>query len=79
MPKETPKRSIRRTRSAERRYSVRGVRRDPMDIDKLSRAIAGLAMAEMEKQAQNQHEHTQERPINDRPAPPISKEVTSDG
>ncbi|MEC3979637.1 hypothetical protein [Amycolatopsis sp. H20-H5] len=32
--------------------TVRGVRRDPPDIRKLSKALIGLAMAEAERQAQ---------------------------
>lgn len=35
----------------ERRYTVRGIRRDPLDISKLSKALLGLAMAEAERQA----------------------------
>lgn len=36
----------------ERRFTVRGVRREPPDIRKLSRALIGLAMAEAEREAQ---------------------------
>jgi hypothetical protein len=36
----------------ERRFTVRGIRRDPPDIRKLSRALIDLAMAEAERQAQ---------------------------
>jgi hypothetical protein len=36
----------------ERRFTVRGIRRDPPDIRKLSRALIALAMAETERQAQ---------------------------
>lgn len=36
----------------ERHISVRGVRRDPPDLRKLSRAVIALAMAEAEAQAQ---------------------------
>ncbi|WP_330266285.1 hypothetical protein [Streptomyces griseorubiginosus] len=40
----------------ERRFTVRGIRRDPPDIRKLSKALLGLAMAmaeaELEAQAQ---------------------------
>jgi endonuclease/exonuclease/phosphatase family metal-dependent hydrolase len=39
-------------RRDERRLSVRGVRRDPPDIRKLSRALLHLAMAEAEREAQ---------------------------
>lgn len=38
-----------------RRFTVRGVRRDPADMGKLSRALLGLAMAEAERQAQADH------------------------
>jgi hypothetical protein len=34
---------------------VRGIRRDPIDITKLSKALIGLAMAEAERQAQAEH------------------------
>lgn len=40
------------SRKEERRLTVRGIRRDPPDIKKLSRALIGLAMAEAERQAQ---------------------------
>lgn len=36
----------------ERQFTVRGIRRDPPDIRKLSRALIDLAMAEAERQAQ---------------------------
>lgn len=36
----------------ERRLTVRGVRRDPPDIRKLSKALLALAMAEAEREAQ---------------------------
>jgi hypothetical protein len=36
----------------ERRFTVRGVRRDPVDMSKLSRALIGLAIAEAECEAQ---------------------------
>lgn len=39
----------------ERRYTVRGIRREPVDISKLSKALIGLAMAEAERQAQAEH------------------------
>ncbi len=35
----------------ERRISVRGIRRDPPDIRKLSRALINLALAEAEREA----------------------------
>ncbi|WP_127466444.1 hypothetical protein [Streptomyces sp. B27] len=36
----------------ERRFTVRGIRRDPPDIRKLAKALIGLAMAEAEREAQ---------------------------
>lgn len=44
-----------RTRRQERQFRVRGIRRDPVDIGKLSRAVLGLAQAEAERQAQAEH------------------------
>jgi len=38
----------------ERRFTVRGIRRDPPDIRKLSKALIGLAMAEAEREARAQ-------------------------
>ncbi|WP_235886951.1 hypothetical protein [Mycobacteroides chelonae] len=38
----------RRSSRQDRRIMVRGVRRDPPDLRKLSRAVIALAMAEME-------------------------------
>jgi hypothetical protein len=42
-------------RREERRITIRGVRRDPPDIRKLSKALISLAMAEAERQAQAEH------------------------
>ncbi|MFI1955922.1 hypothetical protein ACH437_29485 [Streptomyces xinghaiensis] len=39
----------------ERRLVVRGIRRDPPDMQKLGRALISLAQAEAERQAQEQH------------------------
>lgn len=36
----------------ERRFTVRGIRRDPPDIRKLAKALIGLALAEAEREAQ---------------------------
>jgi hypothetical protein len=49
------KRKNTRTRGQARRFTVRGVRRDPVDIGKFSRALLGLAQAEAERQAQAEH------------------------
>jgi hypothetical protein len=38
----------------ERRISVRAVRRDPPDLKKLSQALIALALAQAEKEAQEQ-------------------------
>ncbi|MCA1706582.1 MAG: hypothetical protein LC808_26295 [Actinobacteria bacterium] len=45
----------RHQRDEERRFTVRGIRRNPLDIRKLSKAFIGLAMAEAERQAQADH------------------------
>ncbi|MGH3904688.1 MAG: hypothetical protein ACRDTE_10930 [Pseudonocardiaceae bacterium] len=39
----------------ERRFTVRGVRREPPDIRKFSKALISLTMAEAERQAQAEH------------------------
>lgn len=39
----------------ERRYSVRGVRRQPLDIEKFSKALLCLVLADNERQAQADH------------------------
>ncbi len=48
------RRKNRNSRNEERRFTVRGIRRDPPDIQKLSKALIGLAMAEAERQAQSE-------------------------
>ena len=48
----TSKRKNKKSHSRERRFTVRGVRRDPPDIQKLSKALISLAMAEAEREAQ---------------------------
>ena len=61
---------------AERRLSVRAVRRDPPDLRKLARALIDLAQAQAELEAQAEHEATR---IPRRPAtndePPRSQEA----
>lgn len=47
-------------RREERHFTVRGIRRDPPDIRKLSKALLGLALAEAEREAQA--ERTAQRP-----------------
>jgi hypothetical protein len=44
-----------RSTNDDNRYTVRGVRRDPVDIPKLSKALIGLAVAEAEREAQADH------------------------
>lgn len=39
----------------ERKFTVRSVRRDPVDMTKLSRALISLARAEAEREAEAQH------------------------
>ncbi len=46
----------------DRRFTVRGVRRDPPDIRKLSRALIDLAIAEGERQAQAEQATRQAQP-----------------
>lgn len=41
-----------RKRTAERRFTVRGVRRNPPDVGKLAKALIALAAAEAEREAQ---------------------------
>lgn len=53
------------SRRQERRFTVRGVRRNPPDMRKLSRALISLAMAEAEREAQAQqtaHDETTATP-----------------
>lgn len=47
-----PNRKTKRRYQKDRRITVRGVRHDPPDIRKLSRALISLAMAEAEREAQ---------------------------
>ncbi|GAB3172274.1 hypothetical protein GCM10027059_41760 [Myceligenerans halotolerans] len=42
-------------RRVERQLRVRGVRRDPPDLRKLSRALIDLAQADAEREAQAEH------------------------
>jgi len=50
----TRKDSRGRSTASPRRISVRGVRRDPVDIRKLSRALIALAQAQAEADAASQ-------------------------
>jgi hypothetical protein len=58
VPDMTARRRNRQPLRDEPHYRVRGVRRDPPDIAKLSRALLGLAIAEAEKQAEAEHRAT---------------------
>ncbi|QQQ75451.1 hypothetical protein IOD16_30840 [Saccharothrix sp. 6-C] len=55
MVKKKNHRQSRRLRGVDRRYTVRGIRREPVDIEKLSKALLGLVVADLEKQAQAEH------------------------
>ncbi|HEX3786121.1 MAG TPA: hypothetical protein VHX38_41265 [Pseudonocardiaceae bacterium] len=55
------------TRHEERRFTVRGIRRTPPDLGKLSRALIGLAQAEAEREAAAEHTAREEQP-EDTPA-----------
>lgn len=52
-------------KSNERRISVRGVRRDPPDLKKLSRALIALAMAQAQAEAEAQAEHEAKKDAED--------------
>ncbi len=52
----------RKRRQAERRISVRAVRRDPPDLKKLSQALIALAIAQAEAEAQAEHEDAKATP-----------------
>lgn len=54
MSSHRSRRQNKRARST-RRFTVRGVRRDQVDMGKLSKALIGLATAEAERQAQAEH------------------------
>jgi len=45
----------------DRRFTVRGVRREPVDIAKLSKALIGLVMAEEERKAEAEHQTRHDR------------------
>ena len=55
----------------ERHISVRGVRRDPPDLRKLSRAVIALALAEAEAEAQAQQTSTAD--TDDNPSRDITR------
>jgi hypothetical protein len=52
--KKHGKRNYRKAR--ERNISIRGVRRNPPDLKKLSQALVALAMAQAEAEAQAEHD-----------------------
>ncbi|HEY3684246.1 MAG TPA: hypothetical protein VGL93_14515 [Streptosporangiaceae bacterium] len=60
------KKLFQQRRREERRFRVRGERRDPPDLRKLGKALISLAQAEAEKEAQAEHED-QQQPGGTRP------------
>lgn len=50
------KHTRRRRRGRDQRILVRAVRRDPIDVQKLSRAVLALVRAQAEAEAQAAHE-----------------------
>jgi hypothetical protein len=54
-------------KNSERRIRVRGVRRDPPDLKKLSRALIALAMAQAQAEADAQAEHQTKTNEGDKP------------
>jgi hypothetical protein len=65
------RRNRRQPRRSERRISVRAVRRDPIDLRKLSRALLALAQAEVEAEAEarqrDERQEASEEPNSERP------------
>ncbi len=65
------RRNRRQPRRSERRISVRAVRRDPIDLRKLSRALLALAQAEVEAEAEArrlaEEGESREEPKSERP------------
>ena len=57
----------RKTPAGDRQIRVRGVRRDPPDIKKLSRALIALALAQAQAEADAQATHERKRDEEDRP------------
>lgn len=49
-------RTFHHDKNRERHIRVRGVRRDPVDMRRLARALIALAQAEAEQAAQAEHE-----------------------
>jgi hypothetical protein len=58
------KRRNKNSHKREHRFRVRGVRRDPPDIKKLSKALIALAMAEAEREAQAEQSERTNRPAD---------------
>lgn len=67
-------------RRSERRLRVVGVRRDPPDVGKLSRAVLAMAMqrAEAEAKAASEVERTEVEGHTSAPGPDRSGEVADD-
>ncbi len=55
MAAQRKKNKNRHSQDEDHRFTVRGIRRTPPDIGKLSKALIGLALAEAERQAQAEH------------------------
>ena len=53
--------------AGDRQIRVRGIRRDPPDIKKLSRALIALAMAQAQAEADAQAAHETKKDDEDRP------------
>jgi hypothetical protein len=56
-----------RTPAGEGRIRVRGVRRNPPDLKKLSRALIALAMAQAQAEAEAQAEHQRKQKDEEEP------------
>jgi hypothetical protein len=69
--KDSPERRQARTRGGRtrpRHIAVRGVRRDPPDLRKLSRALIALVLAEAEEEAEVAASHATDTPTTSQPA-----------
>ncbi|WP_143219426.1 hypothetical protein [Actinokineospora bangkokensis] len=62
MQPQQPERRRRRALGNQPRYYVHGVRRDPLDLKKFSRALLALVEADLETQALSEHQPSPEFP-----------------
>ena len=62
------KRGQQSKRRRERRISIRAVMRDPIDLNKLSRALIAMAQADAEAAARREHEATNKPAHKSEPA-----------